>query len=588
MRIEISPNKLCQENHEIEFSDHVLTFIGENGCGKSSILESIFQKNLENTNGQTVVCFSSGQNESYSKFYFPFIKRARSVVQIRDEEQSLLAIDEIKTFYFDYDWSKFLIFFASILKKDGLVRDVLKVRYIDTNEAKEDITSVLSFNLQVAPVYINRINESLKIEETDPALPTLRKTDFHNQLSRLIELKIDPTYEFDKPIRKTAIHLTYNDVVNFFKKDSNSILKFLSIASTDNYFISIKESDLIFRNGIKLKDLSDGEYQLLVVKSIIDLFDGENTLFLFDEIDSHLHYKNIKRIWGVIQNNIAGKVITTTHLADSISLNDIPSLKLVENGKVIEEITHIEIFNRLDNLSQVELLKKKTLGNSKYIILMDSEFDWIVFKLFCKKKFGDESAEILSQIQFVKCPSGCDKRIEMFGTNKLNWTADFIQINKASKQTKEIFMVCDKDDFPINDIRDDLIVNINGDTKRKDYQKNKLITYLMSWKRRTIENYFLCYSIFENYGLLNENDSRFGESYKLKPGIPADNDQVRGEKVKSLIQQLYLKDGAVVLDSNEEMCIDFEKLKLVIDSVNPDEISEDIITLYNFIKERIN
>jgi hypothetical protein len=47
---------------------------------------------------------------------------------------------------------------------------------------------------------------------------------------------------------------------------------------------------------LEFEQLSDGEYQLLSIYALIDLFDSENTIFLFDEIDSHLHFNNINKL----------------------------------------------------------------------------------------------------------------------------------------------------------------------------------------------------------------------------------------------------------------------------------------------------
>lgn len=56
--------------------DKIATFISGNGSGKSSILKSIFDEKLKPAStlydGYKIVCFSSGQNESYSSIYFYF------------------------------------------------------------------------------------------------------------------------------------------------------------------------------------------------------------------------------------------------------------------------------------------------------------------------------------------------------------------------------------------------------------------------------------------------------------------------------------------------------------------------------------
>ena len=63
-------NVLYAQPQILEF-DKITTFIGGNGSGKSTILKSIFDEKLKDTNyhENKIVCFSSGQNESYSENY---------------------------------------------------------------------------------------------------------------------------------------------------------------------------------------------------------------------------------------------------------------------------------------------------------------------------------------------------------------------------------------------------------------------------------------------------------------------------------------------------------------------------------------
>lgn len=64
MELSLSPNGLCSQNQTIQLNK-INTLIGENGSGKSCILQSIFEKGLsrEALTKNQVVCFSSGQNE---------------------------------------------------------------------------------------------------------------------------------------------------------------------------------------------------------------------------------------------------------------------------------------------------------------------------------------------------------------------------------------------------------------------------------------------------------------------------------------------------------------------------------------------
>ena len=44
-------------------------------------------------------------------------------------------------------------------------------------------------------------------------------------------------------------------------------------------------SKLLIKNDLEFQQLSDGEYQLLSIYALIDLFDEVDTVFLLDEVD---------------------------------------------------------------------------------------------------------------------------------------------------------------------------------------------------------------------------------------------------------------------------------------------------------------
>ena len=70
MEIEIPANKIYNLPQSLTLDSSVMTFVGENGCGKSAILESIFSKYLQDTDSETqLVAFSSGNNESFSSIF---------------------------------------------------------------------------------------------------------------------------------------------------------------------------------------------------------------------------------------------------------------------------------------------------------------------------------------------------------------------------------------------------------------------------------------------------------------------------------------------------------------------------------------
>ena len=91
---------------------------------------------------------------------------------------------------------------------------------------------------------------------------------------------------------------------------------------------------LFFENR-EFNNLSDGEYQLLALYALFDIFDSENRVFLFDEVDSHLHSGNLIKLWEKMKS-LKAYVITATHQAESILKNNFNQLYFVDKGKICD------------------------------------------------------------------------------------------------------------------------------------------------------------------------------------------------------------------------------------------------------------
>lgn len=335
----LPPNVLYKEAQQIEF-DKIATFIGGNGSGKSTILKSIFDEKLKGSLYEEfkVVCFSSGQNESYSERFAHYLNNER-------KDKKALSLD---CFYYDKSLAKLLVFLSTTGNQNGLVRKFLRHNdYVVENEFEEDGSTKITFDIKVDKAYVSLVEQAQK-EEAQGNSDVMINKAYHLTLSNFINTLVDDSYDFSQPLELKTIQLTQSGLSNVsFETDEHtsfdSKIMFFTQAADNDYFVVKKSLNLEFLkvNGssgeeskpLRLEDLSDGEYQLLFLYALVDLFDRENTLFLFDEADSHLHYKNIDHLWTTF-NKISGRALTTTHLIDSISKSGIDKLKVIEKGEI--------------------------------------------------------------------------------------------------------------------------------------------------------------------------------------------------------------------------------------------------------------
>ena len=83
MELNLAPNPLHQQRQTLRI-DKIATLIGENGSGKSSILHSIFQKQIEEPSDTLqLICATSGQNENFSSIFEQRLNSLRSRKDIR-------------------------------------------------------------------------------------------------------------------------------------------------------------------------------------------------------------------------------------------------------------------------------------------------------------------------------------------------------------------------------------------------------------------------------------------------------------------------------------------------------------------------
>lgn len=591
MDLTLSPNPLHNAGQILSF-DKVATLIGENGSGKSCILQSIFDTKLAGNDFDElrVVCFSSGQNENFSERF------SRYLSQERRAGRSL----NLQCFYFDKSWAKLLIFLATCLHSGGKVREFLRSNdYVEEQEVTEtkfdDTSSRLAMKFKVDRHYAERVQEALAAE-AQGEVETLRSTPYFRSLASFIENNVDEQYDFEQALRKRSVELSSQRLlaasyVSERPEDDedgeeqaqqriqdNPTISFFTQAADNNYFIDRDGLKLSLKDGLELDQLSDGEYQLLFLYALIDLFDAENTLFLLDEADSHLHYQNIDRLWGILKR-LQGRAITTTHLLDSITANEFHAIKVVEQGRIRDDDKLKQLIARLSILSRATSVEYEVCAKTDNLALMDHPNDWEIFLRLVDRKGLDKSK--LKAVSVLEKPSSCASDNELLGKAKIDWAE---RLSKADGPiaTSNVFLICDRDEA--NPTYDGQFgVRVTGDKYKKLIrpitQGKTIKIHLLAWKRREIKNYLLSHTALSHHGRLAEiNSAELAQAHHLTANNPGDNEGIRRLAVKDTINPL--------INGPDGLCP--QKLQAYIDLIPPDEISEDIANMYTFIVGKLN
>ncbi|HBD2593642.1 TPA: ATP-binding protein, partial [Escherichia coli] len=150
--------------------------------------------------------------------------------------------------------------------------------YIDVSDDKnDDISSKLTLTVRVNSAYVNRVKMALAQEEQGIE-NTLRYSAYHRTLESFINNIVNADYDFESPLEAQEILLTHSNFFNpSFEEAEDSffdpIITFFTQAADNDYFIIKPSLQLEFKNNIELNDISDGEYQVLFLYSLLDIFD---------------------------------------------------------------------------------------------------------------------------------------------------------------------------------------------------------------------------------------------------------------------------------------------------------------------------
>lgn len=598
MDIKIAPNKLNENEAKlhVDNNQHVYTLIWENWCGKSSILETIF-KTHENSNWDwSLIAYSSWKNERFSKLYKEWIKKIKRE-ELRFIENKVndewLIFSNNKWFYFDKTWAPILIFLATMLKKNGKVRKFLTDKNYVNNEDEQDKSSMLSLRIRISKRIKNFIWRLREKSELDVYVSKTSQWSSYLTLENIITY-FDPDYDFETRYKGTIL-INNENFYDLLKKDTVQDIDFFYQYWIIKNAISVTSIMLTFKNNISLEDLSDWEFQILTVYAILDLFDSENTIFLFDEIDSHLYYKKIKELRESLYQ-IQWTVITTTHIPDSILWNKIDSLRLVEKWNIDENATMQEVLNRMDSLTNHDEYWKLLASKCKYIALVEDQADWFIFTGLLKKFIWDNKVNELKKIiTIIKYPSWIDSSSEIFWWWKKSWITDFLCFTQLDWiETKWIFCICDRDILSINDILGCKVkwkvlkefnewignhLNLPRKTKNKGINFVNNNVFLLSWRRKQIENYLLSYTMLNKIKKLDSINEELPKKSRLKKWDKLDNKAIQELEIKDKIKSLY---------SWEWAWINYKKLQEIIDLIPKEEVSDDIMYMYDFINSKLD
>lgn len=374
------------KNLNIDLNDNksgIIAFIGNNGSGKSNLLESlsIIFKNLYtkkekdipfsfsisyiNSGSRDIVTIS--KQKTTIKYYVNkgvvsdvYDRLPKQIVAIYSGEENRLWKNWYKPIYDDYianitngktvgigtynDFPKMLYinkfyWHISLLclllqkrygKTDGFCLDILNIKQVHTIK--------FTFN---KGNYINYADSNVK------------------QFIQVLDAKEEYTLE------------ELNDLLDDKGYSITDAYKFLYIAFTPDKKKMIEDIVIKYNDDhLEIEHFSEGEKKMLLIKAALEFAGAEDSLFILDEPDAHIHLNNKIQIKKVFERYIDNRqVILTTHSPTLTDTLDEEALYMLNQGKLVPQAKQ-EILENVSGDFWNKFQQNAFIASRKSIILL--------------------------------------------------------------------------------------------------------------------------------------------------------------------------------------------------------------------------
>lgn len=150
----------------------------------------------------------------------------------------------------------------------------------------------------------------------------------------------------------------------------DNVFKYLYLAYTPKDAKIINDIIIEFTDGLTVSDLSEGEKKLLLIKGALEFAGQEDSIFVLDEPDSHIHINNKEQIIKSFTDYLDFRqIIITTHSPTLTQCVKDENVYMLNNGK-IEDRNKQEIIEEVTGEFWNKHQQNSFLSSKKPIILL--------------------------------------------------------------------------------------------------------------------------------------------------------------------------------------------------------------------------
>ncbi|QKF67813.1 ATP-binding protein (AAA domain) [Arcobacter venerupis] len=496
--------------------DGITVLIGNNGSGKSNVLEAISAIFIglykigtpqRKPTFSYVIEYSMGEEPSTEikielidgtyGFYINDIKKLKKdfidsgdrwfpskvIASYSGEETRLWDT------YYKHSYSDFI---TSVKNNDLRSLPEQKLFYIDSDYWNE---ALIVFLLSELESNQNFISNNLGIVSVENIVFTFNA----NNLSKYQSNMITEFVRRLNPDNNNIISISFEEFKTFvIEYEYELFIKLISASQSD----LITNITINFNTKLTTEDLSEGQKKQILIRAILEFLVDRKTLVLLDEPDSHIHVANKLQLKNMLEEYKHKNLIFTSHSPTLMNIFD-NHLEYLENGQS-KGSEKAEILKEISGNTMSYTQQQIILNSNSDLLLVEGKTDIEYIKIALNKLSTDYPT-----LKFEYIPIG--------GTDSLQ---HFIE-KFIPKENQTILALLDRDDAGKKALKQ--VFQEDKDINTFTYEKLKNM-YVVVYPKK--DNYFNNNFLVEDYfeaaiinDMANEIIGKYDDSFKSYPNI---------------------------------------------------------------------
>jgi len=365
-------------NLTLEHNSDIVAVIGNNGSGKSNLLEAlslIFKSLYTDSNTPSfdyAIEYLNSKNETIR------IEKLKSRLTFHKDDEILVSIKDylpkkVVAIYSgeeDRLWRKCFQPFYDDFIKDINKTKIKGILYSQTPQML--YLNKFYWHISLLSLALSNLDDNQSFIKTALGIDSIDKVKFDFNKASYINYSNSPTLEFIKKIDSKAEY-TIPQLKKIFEKEGyipDDVYKHLYLSFTPKGSKIINDITIKFNQHLTIEDLSEGEKKLLLIKAAFEFAEQEDSLFILDEPDAHIHLNNKELIVKTFEPYKSNRqIVLTTHSPTITQAINEEELFMVDKGKIIDKQKQ-EIINDLTGDFWNKHQQSSFLSSTKSVVLL--------------------------------------------------------------------------------------------------------------------------------------------------------------------------------------------------------------------------